>query len=84
MKTGVYAIEFKDIETRTDVTEAGPCSFDNRPMIVKPWSIEANSERENMVEVPVWVRFSNLKLHLWSTHLLGKLVSIVGKLLFND
>ncbi|KAM7462205.1 hypothetical protein LguiA_030326 [Lonicera macranthoides] len=43
-----------DVETR--VEEAGPWTFDNRPLIVKPWTDDANLEREDMVEVPVWVR----------------------------
>ncbi|KAM7515157.1 hypothetical protein LguiA_004740 [Lonicera macranthoides] len=50
LKTGVYVIEFKDIETETKVTEAGP-SFDTSPMIVKSWTIEDNLEKEDLVEV---------------------------------
>ena len=85
LKTGVYVIEFKDIETRTEVMTAGPWSFDTRPMIPKSWTVKANLENEDMVEVPIWVRFPNMKLHLWSTHLLSKIFSIIGKpSLFTD
>ncbi|KAM7462232.1 hypothetical protein LguiA_030353 [Lonicera macranthoides] len=82
LKTRVYVVECKDVETR--VEEAGPWTFDNRPLIVKPWTDDANLERGDMVEVPVWVRFPNLKLHMWSTTMLSKMASIIGKPLFMD
>lgn len=36
LKSGVYVVELKDVETRIEVTETGPWSFDNKPIIVKP------------------------------------------------
>ncbi|KAM7465145.1 hypothetical protein LguiB_012707 [Lonicera macranthoides] len=45
LKTGVYIVEFNDAEARVDILEAGPWTFDNKPLIVKPWSVEANLER---------------------------------------
>ncbi|KAM7462181.1 hypothetical protein LguiA_030315 [Lonicera macranthoides] len=72
-----------DVETRVEVIEAGPWTFDNRPLIVKPWTDDANLEREDMVEVPVWVRFPNLKLHVVHNNA-DKMASIIGKPLFMD
>lgn len=40
LKFGVYIVEFKDVETRIEIIEAGPWSFDNRPLIVKLRSAE--------------------------------------------
>ncbi|KAM7472037.1 hypothetical protein LguiA_010220 [Lonicera macranthoides] len=40
LKTGVYVVEFRDLKTRLEVLEAGPWTFDNKPLIVKPWSID--------------------------------------------
>lgn len=57
-------MEFLDAETTYEVLEAGPWTFDNKPLIVKLWSPDVTLERENMPEVPVWVRFPNLKLHM--------------------
>ena len=84
LKTGVYVVEFRDMESRIEVMDIGPWSFDNKPIIVKPWSVEANLEKQNMVEVPVWIRFLGLKLHLWSNQLLNELASVIGKPLFTD
>lgn len=84
LKTGVYVVEFKDVEARVEVIKAGPWTFDNRPLIVKPWTNKANLEREDMVEVLVWVRFPNLKLHMWSITILSKMASIIRKPLFID
>ena len=84
LKTGVYVISFQNDEVRVHIMDAWTWSFDNKPLIVKPWSTDVNLEREDMVEVPVWVRFPNLKLHLWSTQVLSRLASAVGKPLFTD
>ncbi|KAM7507986.1 hypothetical protein LguiA_018439 [Lonicera macranthoides] len=84
LKSGVYIIEFKDVKTRIEILEAGPWSFDNRPLIVKLWSPQVNLEKEDIAAVPVWVRLPNLKLHLWSTAALSKMASRIGKPLFTD
>ena len=84
LKTGVFIVEFAQEMTRMEVIEAGPWSFDNKPLVVKPWSATANLEREDLMEIPIWVRFPNLKLHLWSPSVLSKLASVVGRPLFTD
>ena len=58
--------------------------FDNKPLIAKLWNPNVNLEREDMTEVPIWVRFMNLKLHLWSNAVLSKMASKIGKPLFTD
>lgn len=80
----MYVVEFNYEGIRVEVLKAGPWSFDNHPLIVKPWSMDANLVREDMVEVPVWVRFSNLKLHLWLSSMLSKMANVVEKLLFTE
>lgn len=72
------------MESKVDVIEAGPWIFDNRTLIVKPWTDDAIMEREDMVEFHVWVKFPNLKLHVWSTKTLSKMANIIGKPLFTD
>ena len=84
LKTGVYIVVFQDVETRYEVLEAGPWSFDNKPLIVNLWSPEVNLEREEMSEVPVWVRFPNLRLYMWSELTLSKLASMISTPLFTD
>lgn len=84
LKTGVFVMEFVDKESMVGAMEGGPWTFDNKPMILKSWSIDANLEKEDMTTVPIWVRFPNLKLHLWSSYILSKLASVIGRPLFTD
>lgn len=46
--------------------------------------MNADLEKEGIAEVPVWIHFPNLKLHLWSITSLSKFTSVIGKPLFTD
>ena len=84
LKTGVFIVEFDDCEARVKVLEDGPWYFDAKPLIVKPWTSDSSLEREGLQVVPVWVKFPNLKLHLWSQNMLSRIASLIGKPLFTD
>lgn len=45
LKTEVYIIEFSESQTRLEVLEACPWSFDNKPLIAKPWNPNVILER---------------------------------------
>ena len=53
LKTGVYIVEFADIESRAMVMDVGPWYFDNKHVIVKYWSPSISLEREGLANVPV-------------------------------
>lgn len=38
LKSGVYIMEFEDNAARAKVMEYVPWYFDNKPVLVKPWS----------------------------------------------
>ncbi|KAA8542819.1 hypothetical protein F0562_023971 [Nyssa sinensis] len=64
--------------------EGGPWTIDNKPMILKPRSMDFNIENEWVTVVPIWIRFPSLRLHLWSPRALSRMASIVGNPLFAD
>lgn len=37
-----------------------------------------------MKSFPIWIKFPNLKLHLWSVQVLSKIASVMGTPLFTD
>ncbi|KAM7528944.1 hypothetical protein LguiB_032354 [Lonicera macranthoides] len=84
LKTGVFVMEFADEAAIVSAMEGESWTFENKPMILKPWSIDVNLEKEDMITVPIWVRFPNLKLHLWFTNVISKLANVIGKPLFTD
>lgn len=65
------------------VMEAGPWTFDNKTLVIQPWSPEVNLELEDLAIVPIWINFPHLKLHLWPISI-SKLASIIGKPLLAD
>ncbi|KAM7493804.1 hypothetical protein LguiB_028413 [Lonicera macranthoides] len=66
------------------VVDAGPWYFDNKPIIVKPWSTNVSLERDGLSSVPIWIKLPGLKLHMWPTPMLSKLASVVGRPLYTD
>lgn len=47
LKTGVFVMEFQDLNARAEVMESGPWSFaSNKPVIIKPWRPDVNKSRK--------------------------------------
>ncbi|KAK2993143.1 hypothetical protein RJ640_015330 [Escallonia rubra] len=84
LKSGVYILRFDDKTVQERIIEQGPWTFDNRPLIVKPWLPNVSLEKEGVSSIPLWIRLPYLPLHLWSTELLSRIASSVGKPLFTD
>ena len=84
LKSGVYIVEFEDIEASVHVMDAGPWYFDSRPLIVKPWSTEMSLEREGLENIPIWVKLPGLKLYFRAPYLFSKIGSMIGRPLFTD
>ncbi|KAK1265311.1 hypothetical protein QJS04_geneDACA022439 [Acorus gramineus] len=66
------------------VLEGGPWTMDNRLFVLKKWSPSVRMEQERITSIPIWVKFPNLPLHLWTKECLGKIASSVGSPLFMD
>ena len=73
MKTGVYDMQFQNVETILQLIEAWTWIIDNKPIIIKPIKF-----------VTIWISFLNIKLRLWFSQALSKMASLVGKPLFTD
>ncbi|KAK9714868.1 hypothetical protein RND81_06G126400 [Saponaria officinalis] len=65
LPNGVFLVRFKVEVGRDDVPQQGHFLFDNKPVIVKPWSEEVQLVKENVNMVPVWVRLLDLPLKFW-------------------
>ncbi|XP_074288488.1 uncharacterized protein LOC141613644 [Silene latifolia] len=64
-------------ECKDLVLKQGFHMFENKPLVVKPWSGIASMAKEHVKAVPVWIRFCGLGLKFKGEKCLGKLVSLI-------
>ncbi|KAL9689452.1 hypothetical protein QQ045_009838 [Rhodiola kirilowii] len=79
LKPGIFIFKFAREEDCNRILALGPWSFDNRPLVIKPWSPDENYELESVTALPVWVRFSGWNLHMRNEEILSMLASTIGK-----
>lgn len=54
-------------------------SFSRPPLMLQKWHPNMRLESLKPEKVAVWVRFSCMRMQYWSTEILSKLASYVGK-----
>ncbi|KNA03835.1 hypothetical protein SOVF_205340, partial [Spinacia oleracea] len=81
---GYFIFQFSSKKDRDVVLMAGPYSFFNRQVIVKPWAAKFNFQEEILRVIPLWVRLPNLPLNCWGSDSLSRIGSVIGVPLFAD
>ncbi|KAG5572395.1 hypothetical protein H5410_062161 [Solanum commersonii] len=76
---GYYIFKFKSEEDKEKVINYGPYYFSNRPLILKPWVLDFEFDKEILSVVPIWVKFLGLPVGYWSIEALSKISSVVGR-----
>ncbi|CAM8902498.1 unnamed protein product [Rhodiola kirilowii] len=84
LKPGIFIFKFAREEDSNKILSLGPWSFDSRPLVHKPWSLDDNYELESVTALPIWVRFPGLNLHMRSEEILSMIASTVGKPIRTD
>ncbi|KAL9685008.1 hypothetical protein QQ045_022454 [Rhodiola kirilowii] len=79
LKPRIFVFKFAKEEDCNQILALGHWSFDNRPLVLKPWSSDENYELGTITALPVWVRFPGLNLHMRNKEILSMLASTVGK-----
>lgn len=82
VKKGIYLVRFLTMDMRDKVT-SGHFFFDSKPMIVKPWSVDMDMEKEEIKSVPIWIQLI-LNFKYWGEKSLFKIVSQLGKPIKRD
>ncbi|XP_060190885.1 uncharacterized protein LOC132620214 [Lycium barbarum] len=67
-----------------EILYAGPYTINNKPMILKPWTVQFDLNAELMTEIPLWVKFPKLPLNCWGYGSLSRIASAIGTPLFAD
>lgn len=82
VKKGIYLVRFLTMDMRDKVL-LGHHFFDSKPVIVKPWSVEMDIEKEEVKSVPIWVQMQ-LNFKYWGEKSLFKIVHQFGKPIKRD
>ncbi|KAL9236160.1 hypothetical protein vseg_010861 [Gypsophila vaccaria] len=78
LPNGVFLVHFKTMAILDQVLQSGYQLFDNKPMIVKPWTPQAALVKEDVKTVPTWVRLRDLEHKFWGEACLHKITGLVG------
>ncbi|XP_074271274.1 uncharacterized protein LOC141595202 [Silene latifolia] len=77
MPNGIVLVHFKEAKDKEEVLNAGHFMFDNKPLIVRAWTAEVELTKENIKDVPAWIRIHDLPLRFWGK-CLPAIVGLVG------
>ncbi|KAH0773896.1 hypothetical protein KY290_011033 [Solanum tuberosum] len=78
-EVGYYIFRFQNKEDMQEFFYNGPYTINNKPIILKPWSIDFDLSNEFPTEISLWVKFPNLPMTCWSKDSLSRIASTVGK-----
>ncbi|XP_074277513.1 uncharacterized protein LOC141601143 [Silene latifolia] len=81
LPNGVFLVRFPSVETQNLVLKQGFPMFDNKPLVVKPWTESCSMQKERVQFVPIWLRLCGLPLKFWGQASLTKIAGLIGKFL---
>ncbi|XP_074277684.1 uncharacterized protein LOC141601313 [Silene latifolia] len=64
LPNGVFLVRFPTKECQSLVLQQGFPMFDNKPVVVKPWSESCSLHKERVKALPIWLRLCGLPLKL--------------------
>lgn len=76
--------KFKSQEDRTEVQQARPYPYHNKPFILKSWTVDYVFDKEIITTVSLWANFLGLPEGYWSIEALRKVASAIGNPLCTD
>jgi len=77
--SGWLVYRFKTEEAKLSILSGGPYLIYGRLLILRLMTKFFDFSSEEMLRVPVWVKFPNLPLYCWSPICLSKIASVLGK-----
>lgn len=77
-------VRFETVVGKQEAIQGSIYHFDNKPLIVKEWSLHLEFTREKPLTVPIWIKFPRLNFKYWRPKGLSKIGSLVKKPLIVD
>ncbi|KAL9243988.1 hypothetical protein vseg_017813 [Gypsophila vaccaria] len=84
LPNGLFIVHFPSEEAQRQVLQGGFHLFDNKPLIIQPWSPNLDMIKAPVTKVPVWLRLYRVHLKYWGVNCLTKIASEIGKVLKLD
>ena len=75
---GFFFFKFNSKKGVDDVLENGPWLIRNVPIILKPWTLNTNLLKEDLTNIPVWVKFHDVPLAMFLDDGLSVLATLIG------
>ena len=75
---GFFFFKFNSKKGVEDVLENGPWLIRNVPIILKPWNLNTNLLKEDLTNIPMWVKFHDVPLAMFSDDGLSLLATLIG------
>ncbi|KAL9246158.1 hypothetical protein vseg_019730 [Gypsophila vaccaria] len=84
LPNGLFLVHFPTEDAQQQVLQGGFHLFDNKPLIIQPWSSDLELIKAPVTRVPVWIRLYKVNLKYWGENCLIKIASEIGKVLKLD
>ena len=81
---GFFLFRFASETGMSTIIEKGPWLFVGRYMILRKWSRGLSLSNAILHRIPVWAKFHNVPIELWSEEGLSHIASAVGRPLYAD
>ncbi|GAV92908.1 DUF4283 domain-containing protein/zf-CCHC_4 domain-containing protein [Cephalotus follicularis] len=84
VSSGVFLIKFDNGQARDWVLDNGPWDIWGYHIALRKWSKGMSLKLEECNSIPIWVKLSNVPVHLWSKLGLSYIASVLGRPLYMD
>ncbi|XP_060170745.1 uncharacterized protein LOC132601689 [Lycium barbarum] len=81
---GYFILRFDTVEQREKVMEAGSYYFHKKPFVLQNWELNFEFDPDCLTTILLWVTFPGLLVGYWSTDVLSKVASAIGRPLYID
>ncbi|XP_074314540.1 uncharacterized protein LOC141649756 [Silene latifolia] len=78
LPNGIFLVRFKTKEQQHEVLNNEHLTFDNKRVIIKEWTPEAELLRHDVSRVPIWMKLYDLDIKFWGVESLKNLSGLVG------
>ncbi|GAV92993.1 DUF4283 domain-containing protein/zf-CCHC_4 domain-containing protein, partial [Cephalotus follicularis] len=84
VSNGVFLIKFDNGHARDWVLDNGPWDIWGYHIALRKWTKGMSLRLEECNSIPIWVKLSNIPVHLWSKLGLRYIASVIGRPLYMD
>ncbi|GAV92922.1 DUF4283 domain-containing protein/zf-CCHC_4 domain-containing protein [Cephalotus follicularis] len=84
VSNGVFLIKFNNGQSRDWIMDNGPWDIWGYHLALRKWTKGMSLKLEECSSIPVWVKLSNVPVHLWTKLGLSYIASVLGRPLYMD